>query len=90
MLAGGPGQHFLGSPHTLANFEHAFWRSELSNNDSFEQWELDGGLDAAQRANVRWKRRLAEYEMPPLDEADPRGAPRLARTSRASFADSDV
>ena len=55
MLAGGPGQHFLGSPHTLANFENAFWRSELSNNDSFEQWELDGGLDAAQRANVRWK-----------------------------------
>ena len=56
MLAGGPGQHFLGSPHTLANFENAFWRSELSNNDSFEQWEIDGGLDAAQRANVRWKR----------------------------------
>ena len=42
MLAGGPGQHFLGSPHTLANFENAFWRSELSDNDSFEQWELDG------------------------------------------------
>ena len=25
-------------------------------------------LDAAQRANARWKRRLAEYETPPLDE----------------------
>ena len=81
MLAGGPGQHFLGSPHTLANFEHAFWRSELSNNDSFEQWELDGGLDAAQRANVRWKRRLAEYEMPPLDEAIHEELARLDRTS---------
>ena len=43
MLDSGPGQHFLGSPHTLANFENAFWRSELSNNDSFEQWEIDGG-----------------------------------------------
>src|SRR6476659_3539285 len=30
MLAGGPGQHFLGSPHTLATFENAFWRSQLS------------------------------------------------------------
>jgi trimethylamine--corrinoid protein Co-methyltransferase len=30
MLDSGPGQHFLGSPHTLANFENAFWRSELS------------------------------------------------------------
>ena len=81
MLAGGPGQHFLGSPHTLANFENAFWRSELSNNDSFEQWEIDGGLDAAQRANVRWKRRLAEYEMPPLDEAIHE---ELARLDRAA------
>ena len=69
MLDGGPGQHFLGSPHTLANFENAFWRSELSDNNSFEQWELNGGHDAAQRANAAWKRRLAEYEEPRLDEA---------------------
>ena len=68
MLAGGPGQHFLGSPHTLANFETAFWRSALSNNDSFEQWELDGALDAPARANRAWKRRLAEYEQPALDD----------------------
>ena len=47
MLDGGPGQHFLGSPHTLANFENAFWRSELSDNNSFEQWELNGANDAA-------------------------------------------
>ena len=69
MLDGGPGQHFLGSPHTLANFETAFWRSELSDNNSFEQWELNGGHDAAERANAAWKRRLAEYEEPLLDQA---------------------
>jgi trimethylamine--corrinoid protein Co-methyltransferase len=90
MLAGGPGQHFLGSPHTLANFENAFWRSEISNNDSFEQWELDGGLDAAQRANIRWKRRLAEYEMPPLDEAIHEELLDWLARRRASFPDSDV
>jgi trimethylamine--corrinoid protein Co-methyltransferase len=90
MLAGGPGQHFLGSPHTLANFEHAFWRSELSNNDSFEQWEIDGGLDAAQRANVRWKRRLAEYEMPPLDEGIHEALVEWIDRRKASFPDSDV
>src|SRR6187402_1191839 len=90
MLAGGPGQHFLGSPHTLANFENAFWRSEISNNDSFEQWELDGGLDAAQRANVRWKKRLAEYEMPPLDEAIHDELVEWMDRRKASFPDSDV
>jgi len=90
MLAGGPGQHFLGSPHTLSNFENAFWRSEISNNDSFEQWELDGGLDAAQRANLRWKRRLAEYEMPPLDEGIHEELLDWLGQRRASFPDSDV
>jgi trimethylamine--corrinoid protein Co-methyltransferase len=90
MLAGGPGQHFLGSPHTLANFENAFWRSEISNNDSFEQWEIDGGLDAAQRANVRWKRRLAEYEMPPLDEGIHDELVDWMDRRKASFPDSDV
>ncbi len=90
MLDGGPGQHFLGSPHTLANFETAFWRSELSNNDSFEQWELDGGLDAAQRANRAWKRRLAEYEPPPLDEGIDEALRDWVAQRKASFPDSDV
>ncbi len=48
----GPGQHFLGTAHTLANFESAFYRSETADNNSFEQWQEDGGLDAAQRANA--------------------------------------
>jgi len=65
----GPGQHFLGSAHTLANFESAFYRSDVADNASFEQWEEDGGLTAAQRANAIYKERLAGYEAPPIDEA---------------------
>jgi trimethylamine---corrinoid protein Co-methyltransferase len=65
----GPGQHFLGTAHTLANFETAFYRSETADNASFEQWTEDGGLDAAQRANKLWKQQLASYEPPPIDEA---------------------
>ena len=65
----GPGAHFLGSAHTQANFESAFYRSTIADNNSFEQWEQDGSMDAAQRANIIWKRQLAEYEEPPLDPA---------------------
>ena len=90
MLDGGPGQHFLGAPHTLANFETAFWRSAISNNDSFEQWELDGSLDAAQRANRAWKRRLAQYEPPPLDEGIDEALLAWIDGRKASFPDSDV
>lgn len=64
-----PGQHFLGTNHTLVNFETAFYRSDTADNSSFEQWSEEGGLDAAQRANAIWKRRLAEYEPPALDDA---------------------
>ena len=45
----GPGKHFLGCAHTLANFETAFYRSPLADNNSFEQWEAEGaqGHDGA-------------------------------------------
>lgn len=63
----GPGKHFLGCAHTQANFQTAFWRSSLADNNSYEQWESEGGLDAAQRANKQWKQWLADYEAPPID-----------------------
>jgi trimethylamine--corrinoid protein Co-methyltransferase len=90
MLDSGPGQHFLGSPHTLANFENAFWRSELSNNDSFEQWESEGARDAAVRANERWKRTLREYEAPPIDDGIHEALVEWIDRRKASFPDSDV
>jgi trimethylamine--corrinoid protein Co-methyltransferase len=65
----GPGKHFLGCAHTQANFENAFYRSPLADNNSFEQWEAEGAKDMAQRANAMWKKQLAEYEAPPLDPA---------------------
>jgi trimethylamine--corrinoid protein Co-methyltransferase len=63
----GPGKHFLGCAHTQANFQTAFYRSTIADNNSFEQWDAEGGLDAAQRANKLWKKMLAEYEAPAID-----------------------
>lgn len=62
-----PGGHFLGCEHTQANFENAFYRSFIADNNSFEQWQAEGGKDAAARANAIWNRWLAEYEAPALD-----------------------
>ncbi len=65
----GPGHHFLGSEHTMRNYESAFWDSALSNNEPFEKWAEEGGsTDMARRANSMWKQTLADYEAPPLDE----------------------
>ena len=63
----GPGQHFLGAAHTLANFETAFGRSEVSDNNSFEKWQEEGGLDTARLAQRLWKEKLKSYEVPEID-----------------------
>lgn len=69
ILTNEPGQHFLGTAHTLANFETAFYRSTTADNASYEQWVEEGSRDAAQRANAMWKADLAAYEAPPIDDA---------------------
>ncbi len=63
----GPGLHFLGSEHTRMNFMSALFRPLTPDNNSFEQWQAEGGKDAAQRANELWKKQLANYEDPGLD-----------------------
>lgn len=65
----GPGGHYLGHPHTLANFERAFFMPELFDNNSYEQWEADGGKHTTQRALEYARKMLDDYEFPPLDEA---------------------
>ncbi|MCP4329621.1 MAG: trimethylamine methyltransferase family protein [Alphaproteobacteria bacterium] len=63
----GPGNHFFGCAHTLANYERAFYESDLSDTQSFENWRDGGGHDSVMRANAKWKQMLAAYEAPPLD-----------------------
>ncbi|HET6468789.1 MAG TPA: trimethylamine methyltransferase family protein [Geminicoccaceae bacterium] len=65
----GPGGHFLGTGHTQAHFQDAFFMAELFDNNSFEQWQADGGRDAAARGNEAAKRALDAYAAPPIDPA---------------------
>jgi trimethylamine--corrinoid protein Co-methyltransferase len=53
----GPGSHYLGCDHTQANFQTAFYRSTIADNNSYEQWLAEGEKTAPQRANElarRW------------------------------------
>jgi trimethylamine--corrinoid protein Co-methyltransferase len=86
----GPGTHFLGTAHTLANFETAFYRSTVADNNSYEQWESEGGKDTTARANALWKKMLAEYEAPPIDDAVDEELRDWIERKRASFPDSNV
>jgi trimethylamine--corrinoid protein Co-methyltransferase len=86
----GPGQHFLGTAHTLANFETAFYRSDVADNNSYEQWESEGAKDTAARANALWKKMLSEYEPPSIDEAVDEQLREWIERKKASFPDSNV
>jgi len=85
----GPGSHFLGATHTQANFEDAFYRSTIADNNSFEQWEIDGSMDAAQRANAIWKSMLNDYVAPPLDPAIDEALTDYVARRKAEFPDQD-
>jgi trimethylamine--corrinoid protein Co-methyltransferase len=65
----GPGSHYLGCDHTQNNFKTAFFTSNVADNNSFEQWEVEGSKSAPERANERARKWIAEHEAPALDPA---------------------
>lgn len=83
----GPGNHFFGCAHTMANYETAFWDSDLADNEPFEKWEIAGSTDAATRANGLWKKRLAEFEAPALDAGIRQGLEEFVAAKKAETKD---
>jgi len=83
----GPGNHFFGCAHTMANYETAFWDSDLADNEPFEKWEAAGSTDAATRANALWKKRLAEFEAPALDAGIRQGLEEFVGAKKAGIKD---
>lgn len=65
----GPGGHYLGHEHTLANFERAFIMPKLFDNNSIQQWEAEGSVEITERALARARKLLDDYQEPGLDEA---------------------
>jgi hypothetical protein len=68
----GPGKHFLGCAHTMANYRTAFYDPDLADNDSFEQGATPGRRRStsarpiagrrccANTSRRRWTRRRAK------------------------------
>ena len=86
----GPGKHFLGCNHTQENFKTAFYRSSIADNNSFEQWELEGSSDATVRANKIWKKMLNDYQPPEIDPAIDEALLEFIAKRKGSFADSNI
>ena len=63
----GPGGHYLGHAHTLANFERGYFMPEMFDNSSIEQWQAEGAVDTPERALKYARKLLSEYQEPTLD-----------------------
>ena len=86
----GPGNHFLGCAHTQANFESAFYRSAVADNNTFEQWQIDGSLDTRDRAAKVVQQRLRNYQQPALDPATAEALNAFIAKAKAAVPDSNV
>ena len=85
----GPGNHFLGCAHTQANFETAFYRSPLADNNSFEQWESEGSKTMEERANEYYKKLLNQYEAPAIDEGKKEALEEFVAKKKESMPDAN-
>ena len=65
----GEGSHYLGAAHTQANFQTAFFKSEVADNNSVEQWEAEGSKSASDRAREIAAKWIKEHEAPSMDPA---------------------
>jgi trimethylamine--corrinoid protein Co-methyltransferase len=65
----GHGGHFLGAMHTMERFRTCFYRPFLNSSDNYERWMRNGAKDTAARATDIYKKKLEDFEQPPLDEA---------------------
>lgn len=83
----GPGEHLFGTDHTLRHYQTAYWDSAMNDDQPYETWSEQGGIDMARRANERWKETLNTYEAPYLDVAIDDALKDFIAAKKASMAD---
>ncbi len=79
--------HYLGTEHTQANFKTAFFSSTIADNNSFEQWEIEGRKSAPQRANEVARKWIADHEAPAMDPAKREALDDFVATKKDSMPD---
>jgi trimethylamine--corrinoid protein Co-methyltransferase len=62
-----PGGHFFAATQTMERYRTAFYQPLVADWSNFGQWTGKGAKTATERARDMWKRRLAEFEPPPVD-----------------------
>jgi trimethylamine--corrinoid protein Co-methyltransferase len=62
-----PGGHFFAATQTMERYQTAFYEPLVSDWSNFGQWSEAGAKTTTERAHELWKRKLVEFEPPPID-----------------------
>jgi trimethylamine--corrinoid protein Co-methyltransferase len=65
----GPGGHFFAAAHTMQRYRDAFYTPLVSDWRNYGAWADAGGKTATERASALWRRTLASFQPPPLEQA---------------------
>ena len=65
----GPGEHFLGTAHTMRHYQTAFHQPKVFSTDNYEKWVEDNRPDTYKAAYQVWRDMLRNYQQPALDPA---------------------
>ena len=84
---GGPGAHMFGTAHTMAHYQHAYWDSNMNDDQTYETWSEQGSEDSMLRANRRWKKTLQDYQAPALEQATDEALKDFIARRKASMQD---
>jgi trimethylamine--corrinoid protein Co-methyltransferase len=62
-----PGGHFFAATQTMERYQTAFYEPLVSDWSNFGQWTEAGAKTTTERAHEIWKRKLADFQPPPVD-----------------------
>ncbi len=62
-------RHFFGAQHTQDRYTTAFYAPFMSDWSNYQAWEAGGSVRTPERAMGIWKKILAEFETPPMEDA---------------------
>jgi trimethylamine--corrinoid protein Co-methyltransferase len=86
----GPGGHFLGCAHTQANYQTAFWRTNVLDYKPYETWSEEGSRSTYELAAAKVTQMLADYQQPHLDPVTDEALRAFVAEKKASMPDAFI
>jgi len=83
----GPGGHYLQEDHTYDHFRDQLWTPSLMARQNYEDWQLAGSKDMAQRIHEKVLGLIENHQVPPLPDNTVAALAKLKQQGEAELAE---